>query len=335
MHLFCTLVLFRLALSRRLFTPQSKTCGFASMLRFAAAVLAAAAITPTPAAKGLARLSEALASPALVNKDVLWTRCGALDKMAPHSAVLLHSHSVKCQESRTGVTASDRRSRLDRAESVVTAGTAEAAVEHHRFMQIFDVHLQCSSVPEHATFFDPSRLCSLLLGARAIHTGDSRPREVDAVDLPPHVAGATDTELAGPPYPRARTSFAPRPVASDRDSLGVPWRLLLPRYEYVSNFFDPSRLCSLLPDDRALHTGESRPREVGSGNLPPHVAGATDTALAGFLQPIASRPVASDRASPGVPQRHAWAGERTSERRAEDEGRAVAYAIVQHAGQRD
>ena len=305
------------------------------MLRFAAAVLAAAAITPTPAAKGLARLSEALASPALVNKDVLWTRCGALDKMAPHSAVLLHSHSVKCQESRTGVTASDRRSRLDRAESVVTAGTAEAAVEHHRFMQIFDVHLQCSSVPEHATFFDPSRLCSLLLGARAIHTGDSRPREVDAVDLPPHVAGATDTELAGPPYPRARTSFAPRPVASDRDSLGVPWRLLLPRYEYVSNFFDPSRLCSLLPDDRALHTGESRPREVGSGNLPPHVAGATDTALAGFLQPIASRPVASDRASPGVPQRHAWAGERTSERRAEDEGRAVAYAIVQHAGQRD
>eukprot|EP00964_Phaeocystis_antarctica_P071534 scaffold43660_cov64-Phaeocystis_antarctica.AAC.1 len=126
-------------------------------LRFAAAVLAAAAITPTPAAKGLARLSEALASPALVNKDVLWTRCGALDKMAPHSAVLLHSHSVKCQESRTGVTVSDRRSRLDRAESVVTAGTAEAAVEHHRFMQIFDVHLQCSSVPEHATFFDPSR----------------------------------------------------------------------------------------------------------------------------------------------------------------------------------
>ena len=221
------------------------------MLRFAAAVLAAAAITPTPAAKGLARLSEALASPALVNKDVLWTRCGALDKMAPHSAVLLHSHSVKCQESRTGVTASDRRSRLDRAESVVTAGTAEAAVEHHRFMQFFDVHLQCSSVPEHATFFDPSRLCSLL------------------------------------------------------------------------------------PDDRALHTGDSRPREVDAVDLPPHVAGATDTALAGFLQPIASRPVASDRASPGVPQRHAWAGERTSERRAEDEGRAVAYAIVQHAGQRD
>ena len=218
------------------------------MLRFAAAVLAAAAITPTPAEKGLARLSEALASPALVNKDVLWTRCGALDKMAPHSAVLLHSHSVKCQESRTGVTASNRRNRLDRAESVVTAGTAEAAVEHHRFMQIFDVYLQCSSVPEHATFFDPSRLRSLLPGARALHTGESWPREVDAVDLPPHVAGAANHRV---------------------------------------------------------------------GRLP---------------LPIASRPAAvSDRAPPGVLQRHARAGER----RAEDEGRAVAYAIVQHAGQRN
>ena len=61
------------------------------MLRFAAAVLAAAAIRPTPAEKGLARLSEALASPAVVNNDVLWARCGALDKMAPHSAMLLHS----------------------------------------------------------------------------------------------------------------------------------------------------------------------------------------------------------------------------------------------------
>ena len=61
------------------------------MLRFAAAVLAAAAIRPTPAEKGLARLSEALASPAVVNNDVLWARCGVLDKMAPHSAMLLHS----------------------------------------------------------------------------------------------------------------------------------------------------------------------------------------------------------------------------------------------------
>ena len=62
-----------------------------AMLRFAAAVLAAAAIRPTPAEKGLARLSEALASPAVVNNDVLWARCGALDNMAPHSAMLLHS----------------------------------------------------------------------------------------------------------------------------------------------------------------------------------------------------------------------------------------------------
>jgi len=61
------------------------------MLRFAAAVLAVAATTPTPAEKGFARLSEALASPAVVNNDVLWTRCGVLDKMAPHSAMRLHS----------------------------------------------------------------------------------------------------------------------------------------------------------------------------------------------------------------------------------------------------
>ena len=26
-----------------------------------------------------------------MNNDVLWARCGALDKMAPHSAMLLHS----------------------------------------------------------------------------------------------------------------------------------------------------------------------------------------------------------------------------------------------------
>ena len=103
-----------------------------------------------------------------------------------------------------------------------------------------------------------------------------------------------------------------------------------------ATFFDPSRLCSLLPDDRALHTGDSRPREVDAVDLPPHVAGATDTELAGPPYPIAPRPVASDRASPGAQQHHAWAAERTSERRAEDEGRAVAYAmIVQHAGQRD
>ena len=59
------------------------------MLRFAAAVLAVAAIAPTPAEKGLARLSEALASPAIVNNDVLWTRCGALDKIAPNPTTVV------------------------------------------------------------------------------------------------------------------------------------------------------------------------------------------------------------------------------------------------------
>ena len=59
------------------------------MLRFAAAVLAVAAIAPTPAEKGLARLSEALASQAIVNNDVLWTRCGALDKIAPNPTTVV------------------------------------------------------------------------------------------------------------------------------------------------------------------------------------------------------------------------------------------------------
>ena len=49
------------------------------------------------------------------------------------------------------------------------------------------VHLTHSGVPEYATIFDPSRPCSLLSDDRALHTGDSRPPEVDAVDLPPPV----------------------------------------------------------------------------------------------------------------------------------------------------
>ena len=60
------------------------------------AVLAVAAITPTPAEEGLARLSEALASPAVVNNGVLWTGCGALDKMAPHSTMQLHFRPDAC-----------------------------------------------------------------------------------------------------------------------------------------------------------------------------------------------------------------------------------------------
>ena len=57
------------------------------------------------------------------------------------------------------------------------------------------VHFKHSGVPECATIFDPSRPCSLLPGARALHTGDSRPLEVDAGDLPPPEVGATG---AGP-----------------------------------------------------------------------------------------------------------------------------------------
>ena len=72
--------------------------------------------------------------------------------------------------------------------------------------------------------------------------------------------------------------------------------------EYDSNFyFDPSRLCSLLPDDWALHTGDSRPQEADAGNLPPHVAGAVDHRVGRLLLNIASRPTASDRDSLGVP----------------------------------
>eukprot|EP00964_Phaeocystis_antarctica_P003887 scaffold2077_cov66-Phaeocystis_antarctica.AAC.4 len=142
--------------------------------------------------------------------------------------------------------------------------------------------------------------------------------------------------FCAPRVPSLPLNIASRPTASDRDSLGVPRRLLLPRSEYVSNFFDPSRLCSLLPDDRALHTGDSRPREVSSGNLLPHVAGAANRRVGRQILDIASRLAAvSDCAPPGVPKHHARAGERTSERRAEDDGRAVAYAIVQHAGQRN
>ncbi len=174
------------------------------MLRFAAAVLAVAAITPTPAEKGLARLSEALASPAVVNNDVLWTRCGALDKMAPHSTIQLHSHSVKCQDGRTGATASDRRSRFDRAEGVAAAGTADAAVVN----QIGTMHFKRSGVPEYATIFDPSRPCSLLPGARALHAGDSWPPEAGSGDLPPPVAGATGAGHACIPRGSAFAGFS-------------------------------------------------------------------------------------------------------------------------------
>ena len=49
-----------------------------------------------PGGAGAARLSEALASPAAVNDDVLGARCGVLAKMAPHPAVLKIDTKHKC-----------------------------------------------------------------------------------------------------------------------------------------------------------------------------------------------------------------------------------------------
>ena len=86
----------------------------------------------------------------------------------------LHSHSVKCQDGQTGATASDRRGRSGRAESVAAAGTANAAVVNHCFLQIGNVHFKHSGVPEYATIFDPSRPCSLLSDDQALHAGERR-----------------------------------------------------------------------------------------------------------------------------------------------------------------
>ena len=82
--------------------------------------------------------------------------------------------------------------------------------------------------------------------------------------------------------------------------------------EYDSDF-DPSPLCSLQPGARALHTGDSRPLEAGSGNLPPPVAGAAGaghacdprgSAFAGFPHILHRGPSpVSDRASPSASQR--------------------------------
>ena len=84
--------------------------------------------------------------------------------------------------------------------------------------------------------------------------------------------------------------------------------------EYVT-IFDPSRPCSLLSDDRALHTDDSWSPEVDAGDLPPPPSGGrcdgswprVHSAWLRVGRPllyIASRPVAvSDRASPGAPRR--------------------------------
>ena len=211
------------------------------MLRFAAAVLAVAAIAPTPAEQGLARLSEALASPAAVNDDVLGTRCGVLAKMAPHPAVL----------------------------------------------KIDTMH-KCSGVLAYATILDPSWPCSLLSDGRAFHTGDSRPpgvleREMQGIcrlSMLPPVAGAVDHALKQLLYPHAPHKWL---AASDRDSPGVPRRLLLSK-------------------DRVLHTGDSRLQEVEAVDLRPLVAGAVDHALKQRLYPLAPHQwlAASGRDSPGL-----------------------------------
>jgi len=83
---------------------------------------------------------------------------------------------------------------------------------HRLLMDFFGQRFQlsCSGAQQYVFDFDPSPLCSQLLGARALHAGDSRPREVDAGHPPPRTAGAADhrcEQLPGDP-------LAPRPVAS-------------------------------------------------------------------------------------------------------------------------
>ena len=86
--------------------------------------------------------------------------------------------------------------------------------------------------------------------------------------------------------------------------------------EYDSDF-DPSPLCSLLPGARALHTGDSRPLEAGSGNLPPPVAGAAGaghacdprgSAFAGFPHILHQRLAAPPPAEVGQPRQARAAG---------------------------
>ena len=72
---------------------------------------------------------------------------------------------------------------------------------------------------EYTTLFDPLRM-----DARALHAGDSRPRETVAGDRPSREAGAADHRREQHPY-----QPAPRPAASDRDTPNVLWSLPPPR----------------------------------------------------------------------------------------------------------
>ena len=102
---------------------------------------------------------------------------------------------------------------------------------HRLFMDFFDRHFQpsCSGALQYIFDFDPSPLCSQLPGARALHAGDSRPREVDAGDLPPRTAGAADhrcEQLPGyPPAPRPVASGCASPSAQQRRQTPRPPRL--------------------------------------------------------------------------------------------------------------
>ena len=99
---------------------------------------------------------------------------------------------------------------------------------HYNYMDSFDQGLQpsCSAALEYDFGFDLSPLSSLLPGARTLHTGDSRPPEVEAGDLRPPVAGAADHRVEqplDPPAPHLRW-----PAASGRDSPGAPRHRHLP-----------------------------------------------------------------------------------------------------------
>ena len=91
---------------------------------------------------------------------------------------------------------------------------------HYNYMDSFDQGLQpsCSAALEYDFGFDPSPLSSLLPGARTLHTGDSRPPEVEAGDLRPLLAGAVDHALKQLLYPPAPHQWL---AASGRDSPGL------------------------------------------------------------------------------------------------------------------
>ena len=119
-----------------------------------------------------------------------------------------------------------------RGRAILAHSAVSRALHPDRANQHFDDYTygvvcgfqpSCSDAIEYDSGFDPSPLCSLLPGARALHTGDSRPLEVDAGDLPPPEVGATGAGHACDPRGSAFAGFShilhrgPSPV-SDRAS---------------------------------------------------------------------------------------------------------------------